>query len=191
MRKSWSRAHRRSGTGSLTRLTALLVGLVVAGSGLCLSPGLAGAALHVRPHLLERTGTNGPQGPSPGAPVGPSGPGSSQSPSAMTPSQYAALLGDLAHFSAPRPGPNVKYEIGPTRNGDGYIIRRPGSHGNAETIRIMNGSKANPEGSLVYYSKHGHPINYKTGGVPRTRADWHVPGGNKVPLKNFPRWFTG
>jgi RHS repeat-associated protein len=103
----------------------------------------------------------------------------------------AALDTILEHFNAPPLGPNVKIDIEPADNGNGFIIREPGTTGDANTIRIMYGTAANPEGSLVYYDEYGHPIDYQTGRVPTTREGYHVPGGNSSPLKNFPSWFTG
>jgi hypothetical protein len=55
----------------------------------------------------------------------------------------------------------------------------------------MGPTERYPDGSMVYYDEYGHPIDYKTGGVPKTRGDYHVPGGYKGVLKNFPKWFTG
>jgi hypothetical protein len=56
---------------------------------------------------------------------------------------------------------------------------------------FMFGDKANPNGSAVIYDEYGKPIDYRTGKVPATRADWHIPGGNKVPVQGLPPWWRG
>jgi RHS repeat-associated protein len=96
----------------------------------------------------------------------------------------------LQHFGAPTPAREVKFDIEFTENGKGFILREPGTAGPANTIRVMAPTEAYPEGYLVYYDEYGHPVNYKTGGVPSTRADYHVPFGYHGPLPGFPAWWT-
>jgi hypothetical protein len=59
-------------------------------------------------------------------------------------------------------------------NGRGIVYQRPGSVGDADSIRIMEPTKRYPEGHLVRYDRHGHPID-AAGGVPKTTEDWHIP----------------
>ncbi|HTD08540.1 MAG TPA: RHS repeat-associated core domain-containing protein [Solirubrobacteraceae bacterium] len=101
----------------------------------------------------------------------------------------ATLFTTLQHFGAPEPKEGLDYDIEFLENG--YILREPGTTGMENAIRVMGPSAANPEGSLVYYDEYGHPVDYETGKVPKTRGGYHVPYGNETPLQNFPRWFTG
>jgi len=97
----------------------------------------------------------------------------------------------LRYFNIPTPARGVGYELEPVRNRNGITIREPGTTGEANTIRIMFGDAANPNGSAVIYSEYGKPIDYRTGGSPATRADWHIPGGNKEPIQGLPAWWRG
>jgi hypothetical protein len=72
-----------------------------------------------------------------------------------------------------------------------WIIREPGSSGRANTIRVNFGTKAYPDGSAAVYDQYGHPLDYKTGKVPNTKGDWHIPAGNQEPVKGLPGWYTG
>ena len=97
----------------------------------------------------------------------------------------------LRYFNIPTPARDVGYDLEPVRNRNGITIREPGTTGQANTIRIMFGDKANPDGSAVIYDEYGKPIDYRTGKEPATRADWHIPGGNKVPVQGLPPWRRG
>ncbi len=97
----------------------------------------------------------------------------------------------LRYFNIPTPARDVGYDLEPVQNRNGITIREPGTTGEANTIRIMFGDKANPNGSAVIYDEYGKPIDYRTGKVPATRADWHIPGGNKVPVQGLPPWWRG
>jgi RHS repeat-associated protein len=97
----------------------------------------------------------------------------------------------LRYFNIPTPARDVGYDLEPTRNKNGIVVREPGTAGDANTVRIMFGDKANPNGSAVIYDKFGNPVDYRTGGAPATRADWHIPGGNTTPVKGLPSWWHG
>ena len=97
----------------------------------------------------------------------------------------------LRYFNLPQPARGVGYELEPVRNRNGITIREPGTTGPASTIRIMFGDRANPNGSAVINNEYGQPVDYRTGGTPATRADWHIPGGNKEPVQGLPAWWRG
>lgn len=97
----------------------------------------------------------------------------------------------LKNFNIPPPEQGVGYHLEPADNRNGITIREPGTTGTANTIRIMFGDRANPNGSAVIYDEHGKPVDYLTGKVPGSRGDWHIPGGNKAPVEGLPPWWRG
>lgn len=78
-----------------------------------------------------------------------------------------------------------RYSVQVARNRQGIVIRRPGTTGNANTLRIMAANARNPKGYFRYYDKYGQPINPKTG-KPGTQEETHIPLDYKGDLKGFP-----
>lgn len=99
------------------------------------------------------------------------------------------LTDTLDYFNAPRPGGNPVWETHPTRNKKGFVLREPGTEGDANTVRFMGGTEENPDGYMVYYNKIGQPINPETG-QPGSKGETHIKPGFKGEIKS-PRWWTG
>ena len=76
------------------------------------------------------------------------------------------------------------------RNEQGYILREPGTTGDANTIRISEPDARNPNGSLKYYNAEGQPLNPETG-QSGTRGETHVQPGYQGEYKNLPSWWLG
>jgi hypothetical protein len=91
--------------------------------------------------------------------------------------------------SAPRPAQNFippinppqypvvppDYELELSRNGNGFILRLPGTTGNADTIRIMPPTAQYPDGYWVQYNSVGQRINVSTGKPARDNGEGHIP----------------
>jgi hypothetical protein len=95
-------------------------------------------------------------------------------------------------FNVPPPGPGVEPEVELADNGEGIVLREPGTTGNQETLRFMDPTTDYRDGYMVYTNDEGggQPIDPETG-KPGSRAQTHIEPGYKGPFKNLPKWYTG
>ncbi len=111
-------------------------------------------------------------------------------PQPSTQNKEAALFTVVKYFGMPEPADNVGMETEPTDNGKGFILREPGTEGNANTIRVMGETQQNQDGYVRYYNGEGQPVDPYTG-KPGSQADTHIEPGQGGPWKNFPGWWQG
>jgi hypothetical protein len=77
---------------------------------------------------------------------------------------------------------------GRTRNDQGTIWQRVGATGNADSIRIVDASGADPRypnGYLRYYNSLGQPLDVN--GKPGDRASTHIPLDYIGPIPGWPK----
>jgi len=72
----------------------------------------------------------------------------------------------------PRGVPST-WTVSRTSNGRGLIWQRPGSLGNADTLRIMEPTDRYPNGYVRFYNRYGQPIGLD--GKPGPRSRTHIP----------------
>lgn len=65
------------------------------------------------------------------------------------------------------------WQARPSDNGKGQVWQPSGSEGNANQIRIMDGTPRYPNGYVRFYNEHGQPVNLN--GKPGSRAETHIP----------------
>jgi hypothetical protein len=112
---------------------------------------------------------------------------------ASNPELLRALETVFSYFNFPDPGPNVRFEVQRTNNG--FLVREPGTTGNAETIRYGVDPGRGP--GLRYYNKYGQPLDPRTGKPPgnvskQEPADLtHIRPAYRGPFKGLPGWYTG
>jgi hypothetical protein len=82
-----------------------------------------------------------------------------------------------------------EYDVQRARTGKGIVLRRPGTTGNPNTIRVMGKTDRYPDGYLRYYNEEGQPINPRTG-KSGTQEETHIEPDYNGPFKNFPKGST-
>ncbi len=70
-------------------------------------------------------------------------------------------------------------------NGKGIVYQRPGAIGDADSIRVMQPNARNPNGYVVYYNRHGQPLNVD--GNITSPLHWHIPLTHQGPLPKWPQ----
>lgn len=71
------------------------------------------------------------------------------------------------------PGVPRSWRGSPADNGKGRVWRRPGSRGNADTLRTMEPTERYPYGYIRFYNQFGQPIGLD--GRPGPRSETHIP----------------
>jgi hypothetical protein len=69
-------------------------------------------------------------------------------------------------------------------NSRGVIYQKPGSFGNADSIRIMRPTSSYPQGYLRYYNGLGQPLDVD--GQPGSPAVTHIPLDYSGPWPGWP-----
>ena len=88
------------------------------------------------------------------------------------------------------------FEVDTLRNKSGDVtgiqIRKPGTSGNADTMRIMLKSGSQPE-RITYYNDvgGGQPIDPERGVAGNDPSQTHIPLSYRGPWKGLPKWWTG
>lgn len=73
------------------------------------------------------------------------------------------------------------WEVRRADNGKGWVWQKPGSSGNANTVRDAEPNARYPHGYVRFYNEHGQPIDLN--GKPGSKADTHIP---KNPDGTYP-----
>ncbi|WP_156926012.1 hypothetical protein [Glycomyces arizonensis] len=71
------------------------------------------------------------------------------------------------------PGVPRPWRDSPADNGKGRVWQRPGSRGNADTLRTMEPTERYPYGYIRFYNQFGQPIGLD--GKPGSRSETHIP----------------
>ena len=90
------------------------------------------------------------------------------------PTQAPDFVGDAGGNVVPIPAGSTAR---PSDNGNGVVYQPPvpaGSHPDADAVRVMGPTAAQPTGSITVHGPTGQPINPATG-KPDTRANTHTP----------------
>jgi hypothetical protein len=77
------------------------------------------------------------------------------------------------------------WERRPAANSRGVIYQRPGSSGNADSIRIMWPTSGYPKGYLRYYNSVGQPLDVS--GRPGPPSTTHIPLDYDGPWPGWPK----
>lgn len=103
-----------------------------------------------------------------------------------------ALETVFSYFNLAGPADGVTFEVERTKNG--FLVREPGTTGDAQTIRYGRDARGP---YLRYYNKHGQPLDPRTGKPPgnvskqRFNQLTHIRHGYQGPYKGLPPWYTG
>jgi hypothetical protein len=76
-----------------------------------------------------------------------------------------------------------------SNNGKGVVFQRPGSSGNANSIRISDPDSKNPNGSLRYYDSGGRPLDIN-GNRSMDPAATHIDLNRREPLPGLEKWYN-
>ncbi len=58
-------------------------------------------------------------------------------------------------------------------NGKGTVYQKPGAHGNADQLRVMDATQRYPNGYVRFYNEHGQPVDLN--GRPGPKSNTHIP----------------
>ena len=92
----------------------------------------------------------------------------------QVPTQAPGFVGDAGGNVVPIPAGSTAR---PADNGNGVVYQPPvpaGAHPDANAVRVMGPTTAQPTGSITVHGPTGQPINPATG-KPDTRANTHTP----------------
>jgi RHS repeat-associated protein len=67
------------------------------------------------------------------------------------------------------------YELELSDKRNGFVLRPPGTSGDANTIRIMPPTPQYPDGYWILRNSRNQPVNISTGNPARDKSEWHVP----------------
>lgn len=71
------------------------------------------------------------------------------------------------------PGVKPGWKARPADNGKGTVYQKPGSVGNANSMRVMEPTSKYPNGYVRFYNEHGQPIGLN--GKPGPNSETHIP----------------
>jgi len=98
--------------------------------------------------------------------------------------QQSQSIFDDFNPTFPEPGDGTEIEASRARNDQGWVLREPGSTGDANIIRVYD------NGTMRYYNAEGQPIDPETGD-PGSNADTHIDPSYRGPWKGVPKWWRG
>jgi len=106
----------------------------------------------------------------------------------------SAAIGIFQYLNIPEPKGGFEVDTLRNKSGDvtGIQIRKPGTSGNADTMRIMLKSGSQPE-RITYYNDvgGGQPIDPERGVAGNDPSQTHIPLSYRGPWKGLPKWWTG
>ena len=125
------------------------------------------------------------------APAATPGPVSTPTSGQQVPTQAPGFVGDAGGNIVPIPAGSTAR---PADNGNGVVYQPPvpaGAHPDANAVRVMGPTTAQPTGSVTVHGPTGQPINPATG-KPDSRDKTHtpiVPAPTQTPFRGNRIWF--